>query len=345
MNAIPMKNAPLLNDSQFVIAMVGSNITSIAAELVAAEFSITHIKAITRRGCATSLEILCDGDAWSRNISAASAFRAMEEINRFDRFIQSAVAGRHFACLLSHSSDILSQLLISHPLCDAFYYIEEGLTSITGGKIGIQRNRPVKKIVNRFKCQAFYGGRMNRHSELYLPEHPKYDGCFALTTYGFNGFPRRKQLSMNQLQPLEKTGADIVVLLDSHYIIGNCNLEEYIASLHDVTAELIHGEKRIAVKFHPNENDPDRKHQIIRALSEFNHPTTVSELPAGFVAERLDYHEETLIVVGASSLGLYLSQRGFKTVSFARHLAAHSARFSQVATSLPEVFLRLPVSL
>lgn len=326
---------------RLALAMVGSNLTAIAAELVAASGRYDRVLAIPRRGAKTSLPTAFDGHEWAERFRQEGAFRLIGRIREFDERLSGFLQGERFDALLIHSSDPLSQLLSSHPLCARFYYLDEGFTALTGDKFGRPRKRPRQKALWALKSALLYRNRINRYRVFFDRQAPNYGGAYALSKASFKDFPGRVQLSLNDLPATAAAPGDVVVFLDSQYFIGNCEPADYLRAVTDCLSRVVTRPSTVAVKFHPAERDDDRREKMKQAIRELPHVTAVVELPAGFIGERMAFDPDQIVIVGTSALGLYLGDRGFRTYTFALRLVDASPRYAAVVREIPPQFLEV----
>jgi len=244
--------------------------------------------------------------------------------------------------LICHNYDTLSQLLITHPLCRRFFYIEEGLTASVGKRMGRPTNgfTALKRLLWKVKSHLFYQGRIAKYSShFYDTRNAKYGGVYALSPSAFLGFPGRVQLDFRNLPPTgEALKADLLILLDSQYFIGGCHYEEYKQALLICVQNMADEGDVIAVKFHPAEKNIVRKLDLKAALLAVPGISSLDELPGEFIAERMPYSHDLTVIVGTTALGLYMGNRGFRTVTFARRLVPFSEKIAAFINDIPQPF-------
>ncbi len=323
------------------LAIVGSNTTAIAAELVAVTAGYQRVLAITRRSSHTSLPVVMDGDAWGKRLKRLGLLGARKVIDEFYAEITALVAGETYDCFIHHSTDPFSQLLSSHPLCRSYHYIEEGFTALIGGRFGRPKEHPVKEFIWNIKSWLFYQGLINRSRPFFDTSGPKYGHAYALSTDAFSGFPGRVQLPFNGMTTELVVPAMVNIFLDSQYLVGNCTADDYAQSLIACLAGVVEFRSSVAIKFHPNERDKQRKAEIIAMIGSLDNVSSVVELPQTFVGERMSFNPQSKIVVGTTALGYYLGERGFETYSFSRRIAVKSPRFARVMAQIPQGFWRV----
>jgi hypothetical protein len=327
--------------SRIALAIVGSNLTAIAAELAAETSQWKEVLAITRRDCLTSLPVVMDGGPWAEKLRNAGIYRLRRLITAFEDHITAMVDQKPFDCLIHHSTDRFSQLLASHPLCRRFYYIEEGFTALIGDKFGRPKKRRLRKALWRLESSLFYGQRVDRSRSFFDVNASNYGGCYALSPCSFKGFPGRVQLPFQDVSMGIEAPADTIVFLDSQYLIGNCTMDAYAQALTECLSSLPGRPFSLALKFHPNERDLSRKASVLNAVASIPAVSSVVELPATFIGERISQDPGTRIVVGTSAIGFYLGERGFPTFTFAPRLASTSPKFAAVMNGIPPDFLRV----
>lgn len=301
------------------IAIVGSNTIAVTAELVAATQGYQDFVAVRRRGNGTTLPVLMDCDAWNESLRRLGYIHARNRIRAADNTITELVGGRRFDCFIHTSKDLFCQLLATHPLCNRYHYLEEGLTSLLGGRFGKPRKRKLQPFIWKWRSRVFYQNRLNIFNRHFDTNSPKYGGSFALSKDAFKDFPGRVQLSLSDLPAGEAVNEDIVIFLDAQYV-GKPIESEYTRALLDCLRGLIDKPSSVAVKFHPRETDPERKERFLSAIRDLESVTGIVELPPSFVGERMVADRPIKAVVGTSAIGIYLGGMSFPTYTFAHRL-------------------------
>lgn len=324
--------------SAVVIALIGSNITATAAELAVQVGGYSRPLAIVRRGTKTTLPTVPDGSAWVDRMKRMKNMGARKEIRAFERYIEELTGGERFDCLIHHSKNAFSQLLVSHRLCRRYFYIEEGITAMVGGPFGRPKKRTLKKLAWNIRSWIFYGGQVNKAREFFDTRSPKYGGACAISAAAFQEMPNRIQLPFRELSATTTAHADVMIFTDSQYRVGNCKPDDYIAALVASVAKIVTEPSSAAIKFHPAERDEALKQRFKEAIRAVPRITEVSELPPDFVAERMAFDPATKVLIGTSSLGFYLGERGFPIFTFAPRLAAKSPKFAAMMEEFPKEF-------
>lgn len=326
-------------DARIALAIIGSHTTAIAAELIAQLPRYDRVLAITRRGTATNLPVALEGDEWAKTLKQLGWFGAKKTMKAFGEQIEALTGGQPYDALLHHTTDPFSQLLVEHPLCRRYFYMEEGFTALTGDKFGRPKARPVKRILWRIKSVLFYAGVIDRYRPFFDVDGTRYGGVYALSKDAFKNFPKRTALPFRDISAPLPAPAEIVVFLDSQYLLGNCAFADYKAAVLDTVSKLCgQRPKSVALKFHPRETDLQRKSGLLEAVASLGGVTSVSELPPGFVGERMAFSADVQVVVGTTALGFYLGERGFRTFTFAPRLAASSPRYARLMADVPPEF-------
>jgi len=290
----------------------------------------------------TTLPLAGDGEKLEAQFRPKGLLQGFQCIRSFDAYFSNLSEGKPFDVLICHSYDSFSQLLITHPLCRKFFYIEEGLTASVGKQMGRPTNgfTPLKRSIWRVKSRLFYQGRITKYSShFYDTRKAKYGGVYALSPSAFIGFPGRIQLDFQNLPSNgEALKADLLILLDSQYFIGACRAEEYKQALLECVRNIAEEGDIIAVKFHPAEKNVVRKMDLKAALLSIPGISSLHELPGEFIAERMPYSSDVTVIVGTTALGLYMGNRGFRTVTFARRLVPFSEKIAAFINDIPQPF-------
>lgn len=321
------------------LAVIGSNLTAVVAESVAATTRYREFRAITRRATRTSLPVATAGDEWAAKLKQLPWLRARRDIAAFRQHIHDLTNGRPFDAFLHHSVDPYSQLLAGHPLCRRYFYLEEGFTSLVGGKFGPPKHVACKRLLWLIKSSLVYAGAVRKYAAFHDLTSPKYGGVYALSKDAFQGFPGRVQLPPRSAAAEATIAERVLVVLDSHYLIGNCAVDDYLGVMVGELAKLLDETADVAVKFHPRDTDAARRRMIVERIASVPRVRGVRVLPNEFVGERMGFDANVKVLVGTSALGYYLADAGFETHTFAPALAQRVPRFQPVADLLPQAFL------
>lgn len=325
--------------ASLALAITGSNLTAIAAELVAATGAYGEVWAINPLKTPTTLPVVMEGTHWDHRLKTLGWFGAKRHIRAFEEHIAALTGGRTYDCLLHHSTDPFSQLLSGHPLCRKFFYIEEGLTALIGGPLGRGKPRPTKQLLWRLKSSLFYAGRIDKYRAFFDLQAANYGGVYALSRNAFKDYPGRVQLPTASLVANVPAPAEVVIFLDSHYFRGNCAADDYLLALTGCLSTILDHRATAAIKFHPAECDVQRKARIMQAVAALAQVADLRELPPDFIGERMACAPDTKVVVGTTSLGLFLAEQGGQTFTFAPRLATSSDRYARLLRQLPPEFL------
>jgi hypothetical protein len=328
-------------EASVAIVLVGSNVTAMAAELVAREGSYDKVIGIARRGAVTSLPVLPESDELVDSIKLLKNFGARRKIRLFEKRVSEIVGGRAFDCFIHHSSAGFSQVLSAHPLCRKYYYLEEGITALVGGAFGRPKKRTVRALFWRIRSLVFFGGKIDKSRPFFDTHDKKYGGCCALSTAAFHNYPGRIQLPFKEFESTVPVPADVMVFVDSQYIIGNCTPEQYLEALTAGLENIVKQSSTVAIKFHPGEKDPKRKQRFLDAITGLNCVTSVFELPGDYIAERMKTGMDTKVIIGTTSIGYYLCERGFHVYTFAPRIAEVSQKYAKIMKEFPRQFLEV----
>ena len=323
------------------ISITGSNLTAVAAELLATVGPYREMKAITRRSTQTSLPVLFDGDAWGEKLKKMSPFSARGQIRAFQDEITRLTQGEKYDCFLHHSKDPFSQLLAGHPLCRRFFYLEEGFTALTGNTFGRTGSNQFQKLLWRVKSPLFYSRLIDKYRSFFDTKDRKYGGVYALSKHAFKGFPGRIQLPANEIIADLPLPGEIVIFLDSQYFLGNCTEEAYTRALLAGLVNLLDRPTQIAMKFHPSETLPERKQRIMESILGLPDVAGLTEVPGDFIGERMTFAVGTRILVGTSAIGYFLGERGFSSFSFAPRLKSASEKYGKMLKQIPPEFSKV----
>lgn len=323
------------------ILMVGSTVTAIAAELAVEMGGYEKVMAIVRRGSSTSLPEMPGGSELVDSMKFLKDFGARPKIEKCLAEITSLVGGKPFDCFIHHSTAIFAQVISSHPLCRKYFYLEEGITAMLGGRFGRPKKRRLKSGLWGLRSWLFFGGRVDKYRPFFDVESPKYGGACAVTKPAFKGFPKRIQLPYESMEATVPVPAEIIIFLDSQYVQGACSIESYITALTESLAAMPGGKATAAIKFHPAEKDSARRQRILEAVMSVEKILSLAELPADFAGERMILDPSSKVLVGTSAAGFYIGERGFPTFTFAKRIPTMDPSFGKVLASLPPAFLEV----
>ncbi len=335
---------PSPSEASVAIVLVGSNVTAMAAELAVRDRSYDEVIAIARRGATTSLPVLPESDELVNSMKFIKALGARKKVRLFEKRISEIVEGRLFDCFIHHSSAAFPQVLATHPLCRKYYYLEEGITAMVGGRFGRPKKRKIRALLWRIRSLVFFGGKIDKCRQFFDTGDRKYGGAYALSSSAFPGFPLRIQLPFLELESTVPVPADVVIFVDSQYLIGNCTVDQYLAALKAALERILERSSTVAIKFHPAEKDTQRRQRFMSEISALKQVSGIDELPAEFIGERMAAGGTAKVLIGTTSLGFYLGERGFEVHTFAPRIAAVSPKFAEVMKEFPSQFMEVCIS-
>ncbi|MBK6476397.1 MAG: hypothetical protein IPF95_17080 [Flavobacteriales bacterium] len=216
--------------------------------------------------------------------------------------------GRTFRVYLPHTILPLYQLLATHPSCVGFSYIEEGI-------VAYRPNSEVKNCIPAMipNLSGIQKWVMRGRWDMEWPFDKRAEAAYGFSSSSFStiGVPVVVQ------EPNWSVSSDLAKRYDHSVlcILGpartlvksSWNPEQYYWMIMQLAEILVHTDRKIFVRFHPDQKDDERR-LILRLFNE--------KIPGAEVASDEDQAEaicasaDVVIVQAGSSVGLYADQLG-----------------------------------
>lgn len=302
---------------------IHSHITYVMAKLFIAEHKLLseEVKFITSRRYALREEsITLDITGFYNYLEQVSKLNKLFNLNRriktLDAQINLLVNNDAFTVYVPQFNHSIFQILSSHKLCEYTVLIEEGITAY---KFDKSLYLPTKTGLSQFLSSRI-SKRFVLKNNHYRP-FPLAKFKYAITV-NENGFPfieNKKIVAINreaiaEYAPVVEDG-DLVFVLDSFMERTKISEKEYYVIIKTTLDLLKSKNKKLLVKFHPEQNDEIRKKTLsyIEHLSKFESVVCLND---SVILELEFLKSKKLMVIGMhTSLLYYAESFGHKVLS------------------------------
>lgn len=221
-------------------------------------------------------------------------------------------APNRFEVTLPHLNQIIYQEIVSHPLCQGYYFAEEGFTSMNWHKYNSRNYGKAVPLKLRLR-RLLTGSSFQPAREMFDAEHTSCLGAFAISPHAFEGMPKRLDVSPH-IPALQSAGEvrTLYAVLDSCYLNQGIAWEDYLHALTQNIEKLYKAGDKVCIKFHFADREREKHFtEVTSALPEIN----LTLLDSAFCIEDALCADD-LVIFGLTSLGYYASLLGCESHSF-----------------------------
>lgn len=272
--------------------------------------------------------------------------KSWERVRQFDRFIDKLTHHSSYIIYLPHSSFRVLKLLISHPRCKGYAYLEEGLSSYNrieqvnkppyyGSVHPLDRLLNRNRIPDRFFFNQHYEAVYGLHEEVF----PDFEKRVVLQSREGRrmGFPADYE-KRHALQQYD--GAHILVL-DAISVYGAVKREVHLYAFLKMLKTLeAAGIRQAYIKYHPAQIDMEESALFRKTASLFSQTLGLTEIEQEVSLEVVAQTcTAVTFYVNLSSVGLYAAKAGQSVYSWAPYLMELDDEYRQRFYEINQVFL------
>ncbi len=260
-----------------------------------------------------------------------------------DQRIDQILDRKDFHAYLPHTYYDPYQLLATHPSCNGFSYIEEGLTSYYApGEIELAYPTWRFKWRTRRLRNLMFGNRIREEIPFFRDD---YSSAYGFTDRSFPQWPRMSALGMDCLfgenAPLTHAAPPVLVF-DALVELGLTDLESLDAALRAFLDALIStGADELQFKFHPGQSPATSSERILECFVGYASRLKVHFMPADLSLEDYFGRHDSEIYVFNSAAGLYAALRGRQVRTLNPLIERHDPEYRSRTSRLPAVFHQL----
>lgn len=263
--------------------------------------------------------------------------------NDMDRQIAGLIGDGPYHCYLPHTYFDPFHFLITHPQCDGFSYIEEGLTSYyEPGEIDAAYPPWRFSRRTRFLRRLVHGPRLQGECAFFSKGHVK---AYGFTDHTFPSWPGRITLGIDSLFPRgaeDPKPSPPILVFDALVELGLTTEAALIAALGDFCETLCsQGVTGFHYKLHPTQAKSRSPMAIQSLFSSFRENLSAVALDADYPLEDHFSGHGGPVYVFNSGAGLYAALRGKSVWSLNPLIEARDPDYHRTVARLPAVFHRL----
>lgn len=259
-------------------------------------------------------------------------WRKMREIDQWINFI---IDNEFFTYYLPHSNANFQHLIIKHPLCKAYCYIEEGTLAYY-----YENMKPSKKPF--FLRDAFYRLCYKGRSPSVKPYidftvADKFKGCYCFSEHAFTNAPGRRVLPFPASQdvPKDYPHCPDVLVLGPFVEFGHLPMEIFLDSVSAILEYIINnGIRKICYKPHPRQIESTT--HLNALFSKYKDRLEIRELGSDIILEYISLTGNVRFYMLSSSVAIYASfGKGNQIISAAQYAARQWPDFRRHLDSMP----------
>jgi hypothetical protein len=260
--------------------------------------------------------------------------RWLRERRVLRRFVNQ-LGKEEFVWYLPHTAFLFFQAFVSHPSCQGFSLIEEGMGSYHEPGV-LDDLRRAQVAARQLDWRASFVRWAGLEPRLKFAD-PRYLAAYGCTGDAFPGFPRKVRVSI--AEPVTPSAATIetVVVFDAVLEQSLAGPEAFFHCIEDLVQFLAREQRtKVSFKLHPQQY-VDARHvgRLRQALATNPHGVQFTELPADFCLEQLAQGGRTDFFIFVSSVGIYAAESGCSVFSMARRVAQLDPRYQRVLDAVP----------
>lgn len=271
--------------------------------------------------------------------------KSWKKVQEFDDFINTVSAHAPFLLYLPHAAFRVLKLFISHPRCQGFSYIEEGLGSYSRKEYFDvprvdYRVHPLDRLLNR--------GRIK--DRLYYAEG--YDAVYGLYKESFPGF--RNRIIFQHSSAEEELSSSVygartdfnrykqarIIVLDAVSVHGILPAEVHLHAFLKLLKKLEEeGVLEVFIKYHPAQIPAGEDKLFRLAAQKQQSALKLLEIEQGVFLEDVAHHSlSPVFYVNISSIAIYANKAGKKVYCWAPYLMEENEAYRNIFQGLNRIF-------
>lgn len=266
-------------------------------------------------------------------------WKSRSKVAELDSWIDSICNGQDFIFYTPQSGMNIFYLISSHPKCNGFAYIEEGLGSY---KYFEQiKNKKKESWLRNLLYDLNFKKRAPSVKHFFDLNHPKYLGCYAI---GKEAFPDLKNKIVLQL-PFEQKDAtsnyENVIVLGPYIEYGEVPQAAFLAAYQETIEWLIDkGIQSAHIKHHPAQDKLQSIEPINKINQRFLNQIKITTIEKNVVLENIALNTNANFYLVLGSIGIYADITGNKVYSFAHKIVAKDPTFQDYLDVVPDFYLK-----
>jgi len=271
--------------------------------------------------------------------SLMSVLKSFRLTKAADLEIEELAKNDSFHAYVPHSYFPPIQWTLSHPLCEGFSYIEEGVTSyfsVNEFDAAYPPRKPPRKA--GIACKILYRDRL---PDVYTFFQEGYSSVYGFFDSSFPAWPRRTTLGPSDYlsDPGNRaTNSSPILIFDAMVELGMLTSIALERGLRDFLTELATtGIRHLRYKLHPGQYEESRA-AVHSAFDSFGANLDLEELGASVSLEKVFSEEECKVYVFNSAAGLYAAQTGLKVFTINAFVSRYDPGYASKIDQLPAIY-------
>lgn len=269
--------------------------------------------------------------------------RNLYTLRRSDEELEDLLKGESCEFYVSQTWHDASHLVISHPLCRGFSYLEEGWTSYYEfGAVARAYPTKVRSLCAQILRRTLFRNRLPPEQTFF---HRGYQHVYGFTEHSFPNWANRVVLGLPEsFRPLPGSSPKTspVLVFDALVELGKTSFDAVshaVAKLLDALRAA--GEPRLRYKFHGAQTETTSKSGLRNLFALHKEYLSIEELPAETALEAMVSAEDFSMYIFNSAAGLYASLAGRRVISLNNLVREADPAYIKEVRALPDVFATL----
>lgn len=277
------------------------------------------------------------------------AWRANRRVLRqIDQLIEQYCAGESYLLYLPHTKVHKYYILITHRLCQGFYYFEEGVGSYVDPWQHRPEGKPAQQLIMNRLMSACLRGRAPGYLPLIDPRLPRLRGAYAITEFAYPELPNVSVLPLPFRRVDDYEQYRHVLVMGPFVEMNYMPLEVQVGTLERLLAYLSDrlGEEVLYYKFHPTQLLHDKSVPALRRLfASFADRLRTEELAAGISLEEIAVSSQASFYLASSSVATYAIAAGSPVYTYGEQYMAAAPAYIPIHQALPAAIRQRMIAL
>ena len=265
-------------------------------------------------------------------------WKSWNKVRAFDQWLETITQQQPFTLYAAHAYSSIFHLMVTHPMCQGYYYIEEGLVAYRP-----PADWDIQKPFNPLRSVLYYlnfGQRNRPNRSFFTTQLGRYLGAFGVSQHSFPTLPNLQAVGLPfpKIESGEKY--QCVIVHDNIYDHHGLTPSTYLRWIEVIVNDALkRGFNSIHQKFHPAQEQASL--QAIEAFMQQKvaGKASLHTLGASDSIEQISLSQHPVIYVCISSVGLYAHLAGSEVVSIYKICCQDQPIFKSFGHLLPSFYL------
>ena len=256
------------------------------------------------------------------------------KVTKLDQWLSEITNGDFFTYYAPQSGMNYFHLIISHPKCQKYCYLEEGLCSYL--KEDQLRNNKKAFFLRDILYGLNFKNRAPSVKHFFDLKNNKYKAAYGISEYSFPELPNRQILSLPFKHKKENQKYKEVIVLGQYVEYREMTIETLLEVMQYLLGWLVKRDvKEVHVKFHPAQKREISIESLERLFQSYSTHLKVNLIAKEVVLENIAIATDANFYIISSSVGIYAAISGNKVFCLAKKVVALEPSFQKKIDSFP----------